>query len=207
MKHLENIINGLGRLKRYARDSFLFQAEEKAAGFYYIETGEIRVFKMDEQGRELEVARLGPGEFLGEAIAFVSGRFPFYAQAVKDSDVRYFEIQEVFRRIESDASMARFFIDLLARKCVVLSSRVESLGLRTIRQRLIQYLLAHCYGSGHCLVELKIKKGDLAKLLGTISETLSRSLKQMQEEGLIEVDGRKIHIRDCQKLREELASG
>ena len=205
MKQSENRIKGLGKLKRYAEGSFLFQAEEKADGFYYVETGEIRVFKMDEQGRELEVARLGPGDFVGEAIAFVSGRFPFYAQAVKDSDVRYFDIQEVFRRIDSEASLARFFIELLAKKCVVLSNRVESLGLRTVRQRLVQYLLAHCYGSGHCLVELRIKKGDLAKLLGTISETLSRSLKQMQEEGLIEVDKRKIHIRDCQKLREELS--
>jgi CRP/FNR family transcriptional regulator len=205
MKHSEKIIAGLGRLKRYAQGSFLFQAEEKAAGFYYVETGEVRVFKMDEQGRELDVARLGPGEFLGEAIAFVSGRFPFYAQVVKDSEIAFFEIYSVFGRIESDPAMARFFIELLARKCVALSNRVESLGLRTIRQRLIQYLLAHCYGSGHCLVELKIKKGDLAKLLGTISETLSRGLKQMQEEGLIKVDGPKIHIRDCQKLREELS--
>jgi CRP-like cAMP-binding protein len=96
---------------------------------------------------------------------------------------------------------------LLAQKCVVLSSRVESLGLRTVRQRLIQYLLANCYGPGPCLVELKIKKGELAKLLGTISETLSRVLKQMQKEGLIAVDGRKIHIRDCQKITEELTSG
>jgi CRP-like cAMP-binding protein len=206
MKYSENRIKGLGRLKRYAEGSFLFQAEEKAAGFYYVETGEIRVFKMDEQGRELEVARLGPGDFVGEAIAFVSGRFPFYAQAIKDSDVRYFDIQEVFRRIDSEVSLARFFIELLAKKCVVLSNRVESLGLRTVRQRLIQYLLAHCYGSGHCLVELRIKKWDLAKLLGTISETLSRTLKQMQAEGLIKVKGQKIHIKNCQKLREELSA-
>ena len=206
MKNSKDLIKNLGKPKRYTQGSFLFQAEENAAGFYYVETGEIRVFKMDEQGRELEVARLGPGDFLGEAIAFVSGRFPFYAQAAQDSSVYYFEAQALFRRIESDPAIARFFIGLLAQKCVVLSSRVESLGLRTVRQRLIQYLLANCYGPGPCLVELKIRKGELAKRLGTISETLSRVLKQMQKEGLIEVDGRKIHIRDCQKIREELSS-
>ena len=206
MKHIENQVKNLGRLNRYARGAFLFQAEDKAAGFYYIETGEIRIFKMDEQGRELEVARLGPRDFLGEAIAFVSGCFPFYAQVVKDSEISFFETHSVFRRIESDPAVARFFIELLAQKCVALSSRVESLGLRTIRQRLIQYLLAQCYGSGHCLVELKIKKGDLAKLLGTISETLSRSLKQMQEDGLIKVEGQKIYVRDCQRLRRELSA-
>ena len=99
-----------------------------------------------------------------------------------------------------------YFVDLLARKCVVLSNKIESLGLRTVRQRLIRYLLSQCSGEQKCLVELKIKKGELAKILGTISETLSRNLKQMQEEGLIEVEGNRVAIKNCPALREELLS-
>ena len=53
-------------------------------------------------------------------------------------------------------------------------------------------------------MELKVKKGDLAKILGTISETLSRNLKYMQDEGLLEVEGNKITIKDCPALQEEL---
>jgi CRP-like cAMP-binding protein len=52
---------------------------------------------------------------------------------------------------------------------------------------------------------LRLKKVELAKLLGTISETLSRNLKQMQDEGLIEVKGKKIYVKDCLKLRAELS--
>lgn len=206
MEKLAEKIKALGTLKPYPKGALLFQAEDKAVGFYFIQWGEVRVFKMDEQGRELEVARLGPGDFLGEAIAFVSGRFPFFAQAVKDSTVRYFDKKAVVRAIETDPSAARFFIELLAQKCIILSGRVESLGLRTVRQRLIQYLLTNCSGACRCVVELKIKKGELARLLGTISETLSRNLKKMQEEGLIEVRGPVIQIKNCLKLRWELAS-
>jgi CRP-like cAMP-binding protein len=97
-------------------------------------------------------------------------------------------------------------VDLLARKCVVLSNKIESLGLRTVRQRLIRYLLSRCSGEQTCLVELKVKKGELAKILGTISETLSRNLKHMQDEGLIEVEGNKITVKDCPALRDELIS-
>jgi CRP/FNR family transcriptional regulator len=53
-------------------------------------------------------------------------------------------------------------------------------------------------------VELKVKKGELAKILGTISETLSRNLKHMQEEGLIDVEGNKVTVLDCTALRDEL---
>lgn len=204
MKDLPQKIKSLGTPKTFAKGEFLFQVEDRARGFYYVWAGEIRVFKLDAQGRELDVARLGPGDFLGEAIAFVAGHFPFYSQAVRDSKTHYFDREAVFQALAADPAAARFFVELLAQKCVILSERVESLGLRTVRQRLIQYLLSNCRGAGRCVIELRIKKGELARLLGTINETLSRNLKKMQEEGLIEVRGKTIRISACEKLREEL---
>jgi CRP-like cAMP-binding protein len=195
----------LGRLMRLQEGEILFTPQEEAPGFYSVLSGEIRVYKMDEQGREVEVVRLGPGGFLGEAIVFVSQVFTVFAQAVRDSHLLYFDKKEILKEMDSDPDLAKFFIELLAKKCVVLSERIESLELRTVRQRLIQYLLANCSGNKKCLVELKIKKTDLAKILGTISETLSRNLKQMQDEGLIEVKGNNIFIKNCPSIRDELA--
>ncbi|NOR22117.1 MAG: cyclic nucleotide-binding domain-containing protein [Candidatus Aminicenantes bacterium] len=206
MVTIERAIKDIGRLKKYRKDELLFSAQQKANGLYYVQSGEIRVFKMDEQGREVEVVRLEPGDFLGEAILFVSSVFPFFAQAVKDSKVLFFDKNKIFKKIDEEPSIAKFFLNLLARKCLILNRRIESLGLETVRQRLIQYLLLHCSGEQQCAVELKTKKVELAKILGTISETLSRNLKQMQDEGLIEVEGNKIHIKDCLKLRLELLS-
>ncbi|GAI30246.1 unnamed protein product, partial [marine sediment metagenome] len=80
--------------------------------------GEIRVFKMDEQGREVEVVRLEAGDFLGEAILFASPVFPFYAQAVKDSQVLFFAKNKIFKKIDEEPSIAKFFLNLLARKCI-----------------------------------------------------------------------------------------
>jgi CRP-like cAMP-binding protein len=190
---------------RLKEGEILFTPQEEAPGFYSVLSGEIRVYKMDEQGREVEVVRLGPGGFLGEAIVFVSQVFTVFAQAVRDSHLLYFDKKEILKEMDSDPDLAKFFIELLAKKCVVLSERIESLELRTVRQRLIQYLLANCSGDKKCLVELKIKKTDLAKILGTISETLSRNLKQMQDEGLIEVKGNNIFIKNCPSIRDELA--
>ncbi len=206
MVNIERAIKDIGRPKKYRKNELLFSAQQKANGLYYVQSGEIRVFKMDEQGREVEVVRLEPGDFLGEAILFVSSVFPFFAQAVKDSHVLFFDKKEVFRKIDEEPSIAKFFLNLLARKCIILNRRIETLGLQTVRQRLIQYLLLNCSGEQQCMVELKTKKVELAKILGTISETLSRNLKQMQDEGLIEVEGNKIHIKDCSKLRLELLS-
>ena len=194
----------LGKLKRFQKGEILFSARDVADGFYYVESGEIRVYKMDEQGREAEVVRVGPGGFLGEAVVFVSPVFPVFAQAVKDSDALFFPKREIDQEMAKNPIIATYFVNLLAGKCVVLSDKIESLGLQTVRQRLIRYLLSDCSGDQKCVVELKVKKGELAKMLGTISETLSRNLKQMQEEGLIEVAGNKVIIKNCPALREEL---
>ena len=196
----------IGQFKRFQKDEILFSAQDKADGFYYVQSGEIRVYKMDEHGKESEVVRLGPGGFLGEAIVFVSSVFPVFAQALTSSDVLFFDKGKINQEMAKNPRIAMYFVDLLARKCLVLSNKIESLGLRTVRQRLIRYLLSDCSGEKKCLVELKVKKGELAKILGTISETLSRNLKQMQEEGLIEVEGNKIWIKNCRALQEELIS-
>jgi len=198
-------IESLGVIKDYTKDEFLFQAEDEANGFYYILTGTVRVFKMDENGKEVEVARLGAGDFFGEAIVFVSGQFPFFAQAVRRSQILFFEKGKILQQIDRKPDVAKLFLNLLARKCLTLNQRIEFLGLRTVRQRLIHYLLSKCSGERRCLVELEIKKGDLARLLGTISETLSRILKQMQDEDLIAVKHNKISIKNCLKLRQEIS--
>lgn len=193
-----------GRPKHYPRGAILFQEGDKAGAFFRIDRGEVRVGKLDDQGRQLEVARLGAGEFLGEAVAFLGGRFPFFAEAAVDADVTMFLAREVLAAVGRDPGAARFFIDLLARKCLVLSRRVESLGLETVRQRLARYLLGHCGGGGGCAIRLPVKKSELASQLGTIAETLSRNLKHLQQDGLIEVRGAEIKVIDCPGLRSEL---
>jgi CRP-like cAMP-binding protein len=205
MTSLENSIRELGILKKYKKDEHLFNAQDEADGFYYIESGEVRVFKMDEEGREIEIVRLEPGDFFGEAIVFVSSTYPSFATATKDSRVRYFPKRKILQQMEIDPNFSKFFINLLARKCVTLTKRIEALELQTVRKRLIQYLLSNCTGERDCLIELRTKKVELAKILGTVSETLSRNLRQMQDEGLIEVKGNKILVKNCPKLKEELS--
>ncbi|MGQ9673973.1 MAG: Crp/Fnr family transcriptional regulator [Candidatus Aminicenantales bacterium] len=205
MKNLFEKILALGIKKKYPKKSLLFSAGEETHGFFFIRTGEVRVFKMDKNARELELVRLWPGDFFGEAAVFAADEFPAFAEATKDTEVIYFEKEAFVRRLRESPDLALFFIQLLARKCLILNERIEALSLRTVRQRLAQYLLSHCSGQMACLIELKIRKGELARLLSTASETLSRNLRELQEEGVIEVRGQSIRVKDCLRFRQEIA--
>jgi CRP/FNR family transcriptional regulator len=193
-----------GRLQTYGAGDMLFLAGDPADGLYYVKTGQVRVYKMDEQGREVEVVRLEPGDFFGDAVLFVHDRFPAFAEAVMDSEVYFIEKGRLLQDLDEIPGLARDFITLLARKCVTLNRRIEALGLQTVRQRLARFLLLRCQGRASCNVQLDLKKAELARLLGTISETLSRNLKQLQEDGMIEVSGRTIRIKDCSRLKDLL---
>jgi CRP-like cAMP-binding protein len=205
---IDSTIGRFGRLQKYPAGALLFQAGDESEAFYRIESGTVRISRTDEHGRGLEIARLGEGDFLGEAVALAGSPYPFSAEAVTDIVVLRFEGKDVRRAIAAKSPAALFFVELLARKCVLLSGRVESLGLRTVRQRLAQYLLQGCAGgtSGLCVVGLQVKKGELARQLGTVGETLSRTLKAMAGDGLIEVRGREIRILDCPRLRSEIGA-
>lgn len=193
-------IVALGTRKAYKKNAFLFLAEEQARGFYYVISGEVRIFRMDDSGREVEIVRLRPGEYFGEAIAISSAKFPAFARAVRDTEVLFFERKAVLKSIQADPSLAEFFLVLLANKCILLNQRIETLNLRTVRQRLAQYLLAQCGGVRSCTISLTIKKSELAKHLGTISETLSRTFRRMEKDGLIAVRGRNVCVLDSDKL-------
>jgi len=202
-KAVEALLRELGRVRRLDAGAVLFDAGDESREFFRVESGEMRVFRMDAEGREIEIVRLGPGEFFGEAVAFAGAPYPAYAAAVGETSVLAFDRSRVLECIGAEPAAARFFVRLLAEKCLILNERIEALGLKTVRQRLAHFLIARCPGHAACLVDLEIRKVDLAKLLGTVPETLSRTFKRMEDDGLIRVDGPRIHILDCPALHSE----
>jgi len=204
MDELVGKIRDIGREKLISKKEQIFTQGVTADVFGYILDGEVRVYKMDLEGREKEVGRFGPGHFFGEVIVFATDTYPVFAEASKNSTILLFPREGVFTRIKSDPSIAESFLSLLAGKCLSLSSQIETLTLKTVRQRLIQYLLQHCSGGGCCVINLSTNKTQLARNLGTVSETLSRNLRALQDEGLITVSNKTIEILNCDQLRSEL---
>jgi CRP/FNR family transcriptional regulator len=96
---------------------------------------------------------------------------------------------------------------ILSQRLKYFSRLVEDLSLKEVPQRLAAYLLyLASTGNNNVPVDLSISKGQLASLLGTIPETLSRILNRMASQGLIEVKGRTMKLLNHDALK-SLASG
>lgn len=203
MKLIDNL-KQLGSVKLYKQGSKLFLMEDIAEGFFYIVEGAVRLYRYAANGREVEVARLKNGDFLGEVILFATENYPVTAEALEDTEVLFFKKSVFLQALPSDFALTEFILKLLAEKCLVLNNRLEILNTRSVRQRLAQFMVAKCSKDGQCLIDIGMKKNELAKTLGITPEALSRNFKQLVDEKIIEINGKKIKILDCDSLKNNL---
>ena len=187
----------------FAQQFQIFKADDPANGFYYISEGNIRLYKLDSNGKELEISRLGKGEYLGEIILFATDRFPVFAESLDNSQVLFFTKELVLKAIETEPRVAKFLLTLFAKKCYGLNQRLTMLTMQNIRQRLCAYLMSLCTGDS-CTINLPMKKVELANHLMTTPETISRMLNQLEDDKTITVSGKKITVLDCPKLKKNL---
>ena len=206
MSNVLDAILKLGSIKRYSANEDLFIEGDEIDGFYYVSIGTVKIYKFNEQGKEIEIGRMEQGDFIGEAAAFASKNYPVSAQTTSSCTLVYFAKSTIQPLLGTNLEVNNFFIQLLAQKCIALNKKLESLSLKTVKQRLIEYFLMNCPGDcGKCerTITLPIKKVELAKFIGTISETLSRTLNQLEKKKLIIVKGKQITVLDCTKLKKE----
>lgn len=191
-------------LKSFARSESIFFEGDEGDGFYMVAEGQVKIFKMSLDGKEQILHIFGPGEPFGEVPIFHGQPFPANAMALVKSRLLFFPRGEFIALVTANPSLALNMLAMLSLRLRRFATQIENLSLKEVPGRLAAYLiyLAEEQGSS-AQVTLDIPKGQLASLLGTIPETLSRIFAKMSEEGLIRVDGRVIHIDNFEGLQEK----
>jgi CRP/FNR family transcriptional regulator len=188
--------------RAFARTQVIFTEGDAADGFYVVASGRVKIYKLSVDGKEQILHIYGTGQPFGEVPVFSGGRFPANAQAVSDSRLLFFPRDRVVSLIEANPQLAVNMLAVLSRRLREFTVQIENLSLKEVPGRLASYLLYLSAEQNNCdRVELEISKGQLASLLGTIPETLSRIFSRMSADGLIQVAGPVIHIADRQGLR------
>jgi CRP/FNR family transcriptional regulator, dissimilatory nitrate respiration regulator len=168
----------------------------------------VKVYKLSPEGKEQILHVIEPNEAFAEAAVFAGHRFPAHADAMEASKALFLPRQAFLGLVERHPSLALNMLADLSRRLHRFANLIESLSLKEVPGRLAAHLLylSERQDDRDELV-LDLSKVQLASLLGTIPETLSRVLAKMAREGLIEVqEGRNIRLLDRESL-EELATG
>ncbi len=192
----------------FKKGDIIFSEGDDGTGFYVVITGRVKIFKLSIEGKEQILHIFGPGEIFGETPVFAGEHFPANAELLEESRSFFFPRESLVSLIKRNPSLALNMLAILSRRLRRFAGLIDDLSLKEVPGRLAAYLLylSEQY-EGTTELELTVTKGQLASLLGTIPETLSRILGKMTAQDLIECDGPHIRILDHRGLQALAESG
>ena len=189
--------------RHFNKGQIIFSEGDNGNGFYVLVSGLVKIFKVSLEGKEHIMRVVGAGEPLGQVAVYAGRSFPANAQSIAKSHLLFFSRTAFVEMITKNPSLAMNMLSVLSMRLREFTVHVENLALKEVPGRLAAYLiyLADEEG-GNDSFTLGISKGQLASLLSTSPETLSRILAQMVGKNLIEVIRRDITILDLGGLKE-----
>ncbi len=190
------------------RGEALFRAGEPSTGFYAVVPGRIRLSASAARGRERLSAIVERGRSFGEAIMFLQQPYIVSAAALTDALVLHVAKETVFAELERNPGFARRVITTLAAKLHASVRELDLYALGSGAKRLAAWLLriVPAEAAGAVSVTLPATKRAVASQLNLSAEHLSRILRELALEGLVEVRGRKVSVPDVARLRDWIAA-
>ena len=191
--------------KQINKGEIIVSEGDEGEGFFVIVEGRVKVFKVSTEGKEQILHIFGSGQPFGEVPVFTGQRFPANAQAIDKTRVLFFPRASIVNLISANPSLALNMLAIMSIKLRQFAVQIENLSLKEMPARLASYLISLAGEQNKDeVVTLQISKGQLASILGTIPETLSRVFAKLSGQNLINVDGKKITLLDRRGL-EDLA--
>jgi len=199
------ILNTAGR-KHWPEGSIIFQEGDAAAAIYLVCKGIVKLSRISPDGRENVLAFVEPPQLFAEAAVFL-GRFPATATALADTELLVLHRAQVLDLIRRSEAFLNFLFGTIARWLQRLVTKMDELTLSNATARVARFLLAELDKNPPRLdfrvprITLHAKKGDLATLLNISQPSLSRILRKLQDDGVIEVQARTIYLKDLPALQ------
>ncbi len=192
------------------KNQLLFMEGEQYRGFYILIEGSIKVFRVSKDGRETVIHLVRPMQTFADIPLFEGTAYPVSAEALKDSVLLFFNAANFIGLLERNSKISFQMLAGFAKRMRTLTQKIEELSSKEVTTRLARYLVQEVKAGGtgnlpEPFIKLSVSRNAIAGYLGTITETLSRSLKKLQDDEIIRVQGKKIFIRNLKKL-ERLSS-
>ena len=193
-----------GKIRSLLSKQIIYVENDEPAYLYFVKKGQVKTYKRAKDGRELSSTLYHDGDFFGYESLCKSSLYTDNAATLSDSELIIIAKADFMDYLLNHQEIAATFIDLLSGSVQEKEEQMLRLAYFSVRKRVADALIqvAQKFGdqnSDDCI--LKISRDDLAALVGTASETVSRMLADFKDEKLIEKNGNAIHILSIEKLR------
>ena len=182
--------------REWKKGGHIFLQDDPLENVYFIHSGKIKIYKSDINGREQIVAIAKKGDMFPHVGFFRKGGYPAFSEALEDSVLIVVPINHFEKLLIDNPELCIKVFKVLGEKIVDLQDRLEEQILNNTYEQIVKLLvrLAKIHGQkledGTYLLKSEFTNKDLAKMIGTTRETVSRTLTKLKKEELIKIDNK-----------------
>lgn len=173
---------------------------------YLLREGRVRLYKLSPEGRTLTLAVLEPGSLFGEMMLVGQHIHDSFAEAMTNCTVGLLRRDTLRHLLQNNPQIAQRFLDLMGQRLRALESKLSDIAFKSVPQRLASVLvgLADSAASAASAAPSVVRytHQQLAEMIGAYRETVTKTIGEFREAGLIRVDEETIHLTNLEELRE-----
>ena len=184
----------------YKKQDALFVEGSYPRGVFCLNHGKVKVFARGDEGKEQIIHIAKPGEIIGFRAMLSGDPYRVSAETLEECAVCFIAKDEFFKMIDTNSEFRNEIIKGLSKELGERAVSITDMAQKSVRERMAASLLQlqDIYGED----PINLSREDLANFVGTATETLIRFLKEFKEEGLIEIQIRKVFILNSAKLHQ-----
>lgn len=201
---LQRVVD-VARERAYPRNSVILFEDDPGDALYVVANGQVKVVLIGEDGREVILSVMGPGEFFGEMSLLDDEPRSAHVIAMEDSSLAVLRREDFEGLLTSSPQIALALLRELSRRLRRADEKVGSLVLLDVQGRVARLLLDMAGEEGGERITRRLTHHTIAQMIGSSRETVSRTMRDLTDKGLIAVQRRDIVIRDRAAL--EAAAG
>jgi CRP-like cAMP-binding protein/CheY-like chemotaxis protein len=186
--------------RHFKKNQVIYYDGDRGAGIYLVISGKVKTIRLAEDGRELMTGIVGSDEYLGVNALLSNEAYTDTATALEDSVVVQIPKDQLEQLLNLYPEVAREFIKLLASDIRDKEDQLMQLAYHSVRKRMAEAMIRLHRQSSAGIKGFKITREDLAAMAGIATETVSRTLSDFKDEGLIEKKGSQITLLQPEKL-------
>jgi CRP/FNR family cyclic AMP-dependent transcriptional regulator len=196
LERLEEIAR-IATLRRVVRNAVVLHAGDRTDNIYIVLSGELEVQMSNQEGRAVLLSRLGPGEMFGEMGAIDEHPRSATVMAIKPCNLVVISKENFTRCLAKNLDFTLYIIHNLVKRLRQADRKIESLALIDVFGRVARLLLDMAeIRDGRKVVSRHITRQEIARTIGASREMVSRVMRDLQVQGLIEETDGCIWLRD-----------
>jgi CRP-like cAMP-binding protein len=198
---LQRVVD-VARERAYPRNSVILFEDDPGDALFVVATGQVKVVLIGEDGREVILSVMGPGEFFGEMSLLDDEPRSAHVIAMEDSSLAVLRREDFEGILTATPMIALALLRELSRRLRRADEKVGSLVLLDVQGRVARLLLDMADEEGGERITRRLTHHTIAQMIGSSRETVSRTMRDLTDKGLIAVQRRDIVIRDRAALEQ-----